>query len=117
MANEPEEYELVFIDSDDPEQIGCATISKRSTIAKLRQQIQSLLPLYAGASPTELALFQVDIPDKGDLTQKIVEKSKDLGSPLRATYPIYEYYASPPPAKMVHILVRCSASPHDELRE
>ncbi|CCA74269.1 hypothetical protein PIIN_08222 [Serendipita indica DSM 11827] len=114
MASE-QNSKFFFADINNPQHVAMVTLSRSDTVGDLKNAIQYLC--YKDVNPFKIDLFQVDISDEGDLAQKIEEKKKDLGSPLLPSRRLIRYYPSTPPEDAIHILVRCSASPHDELRE
>ncbi|CAG7849900.1 SubName: Full=Uncharacterized protein {ECO:0000313/EMBL:CCA77651.1} [Serendipita indica DSM 11827] len=112
MASE-QNSKFFFADINNPQHVAMVTLSRSDTVGDLKNAIQYLC--YKDVNPFKIDLFQVDISDEGDLAQKIEEKKKDLGSPLLPSRRLIRYYPSTPPEDAIHILVRCSASPHDEL--
>ncbi|CAG7849790.1 SubName: Full=Uncharacterized protein {ECO:0000313/EMBL:CCA72955.1} [Serendipita indica DSM 11827] len=103
-----EQYEIFFKEKGYPGVANYVFISKSAKVAALKRQIQSSRSRFKHILLSDVKLFQVDVPNTGNIDQEIEAKMNNSEPPLQSlnpTRPITHYYPSNPAEGTIHIAV------------
>ncbi|THU81862.1 hypothetical protein K435DRAFT_467269 [Dendrothele bispora CBS 962.96] len=93
-----------FVGSDTPFLV---KISSSLTVDDLKEAIKQKMPNYLRRiDSARLALFEISIPDKGDLATKVKGAITEGKESLRSTTKLSQIFPNEPPEETIHIAVK-----------